>query len=299
MGDDTDIDDPENDDASGLGPSWAWDVAQALEDKRGNSILVPTVERALSDNDKTTLFVASTDTPDRAMDVVKQDWRLRNFRANPVILDNHMSMRVVGRALDVSVPKTGEDAGRLMIRVEWDDDSPDPTVRNVGHQHRRGIRKAGSVGFRSGKKTRRDKLDPKDRFYQEPVEVDFWWGKEKIAGWLYEQNELMEFSSATIPMNPDALQRALGVAPPDGSRGGNVSTPDPGAVHDFRQWLGEATNRSVVIDLLWPGLLDKARTDDTFRRILRAALDAAPPSPPTPTKTGPGFFARALALLES
>lgn len=250
------------------GPSWAWDFAAPL-DTRGLSMLVPAIERAETEtNSKTTLFVASTDRPDRAMDVVKQDWRLANFRSNPVILDNHMSMRVVGRAVDARVHKTGEHAGKLMIEVEWDDESPDPSVRNVGHQHRKRIRNAGSVGFRAGKRTKRDKLPTDHPYYQEPIEVETWWGKEKIAGSLYEQNELLEFSSATIPMNAEAIQLSLGLGKAD------PKPADPGAVHDFRQWLAE--NKAEAMAILWPAMLDQARADTDFRRILRAVLDWQP-----------------------
>lgn len=157
----------------------------------------------------TTTFIASTDDEDRALDIVKQDWRLRNFRNNPVILDNHDPMRVVGRAESVKVPKNGEDAGSLVIRVAWDLDSPDPSIANVGRQHLKGIRKAGSVGFRSGRKTARNRLPTDSPYYREPMTFQSVWGDYEHAGILHEKNELLEFSSATIPMNPSALQRSL------------------------------------------------------------------------------------------
>lgn len=159
---------------------------------------------------RTTLFVASTADEDRALDVVKQDWRLRNYRGtkespgNPVVLDNHDGRRVVGRGDRVAIPK---DTGNLEILVRWDLDNPDPSLRAVGHQHLNGFRSAGSVGFRSGRITQRDKLAKDHPSFREPATLATAWGEFKWAGLLYEQNELLEFSSASIPMNPLALHR--------------------------------------------------------------------------------------------
>ena len=160
-----------------------------------------------SKDEGTTTFTASKAEPDRAMDVIVQNWRLENYRNNPVILDNHNHTRVVGMAEDARVPR---DVGSLQIRVKWDLDNPDPSIRAVGWQHLNEFRRAGSVGFRAGKRTKRDKL-PKDHVhYQEPIEVESdWGGKYTISGTLFERPELLEFSSATIPMLPSALQRDL------------------------------------------------------------------------------------------
>lgn len=274
---------------------WERDFAYPVESHGGHGITV----RGVNNNDRTTTFIASTDTPDRAMDVVRQDWRLANFRSNPVILDGHNPMRVVGRAVDVSVPRVGDDAGKLVLRVEWDDDSPDPSIRAIGHQHRKGIRRAGSVGFRARKKTRRDKL-PKDHpHYQEPIEIETWWGKEKVAGWLFESPELLEFSSVSVPMNAEALQRSIGLGPggerhhPDSS--GDPSRPLFGR-DDFLRSLQDPQQAAAAIDALWPGILEKARHDPQLRRIVRAMADAGPPR----GSSGPsgGFFASALAKIE-
>lgn len=280
MIDDTEIED---------GPSARDLVAQ---DERGVSRSW-VEQRASNDGDgRSTLFVASMATPDRAMDVVAQDWRLAAFRSNPVILDNHNPIRVVGQGLEARVPKDGEDAGRLMIRVGWDLDNPDPTIRAVGHQHLNGIRRAGSVGFRPGKRTRRDKLPTDHPHYQEGVDQDLGWGTFKYAGTLYERNELLEFSSATIPMHPSALQRALGELDPGDTRGRlsvvqeSVPRDLAGELHDLLTGGGELARG--LLDLLWADLgvrargqlLELARTDTELRRILRAALDAGPPRRP-------------------
>ncbi len=155
-------------------------------------------------NARTTLFIASTPAEDRALDVVRQDWRLANYRSNPIILDNHYGGRVVGRGEKSSVPA---DTKNLEILVRWDLENPDPLVRSVGHQHLSGFRSAGSVGFRSGAITRRDKLPTDHEAYRTPAKMATPWGEYEWAGLLYEKNELLEFSSASIPMNPGALHR--------------------------------------------------------------------------------------------
>jgi hypothetical protein len=295
------------------GPRWAWDFVQPTE--RGGSVLVES--RAENEDDPeaipgTTLFVASTDTPDRAMDVVSQNWKLRAFRDNPVILDNHDHRRVVGHAVSVKVPKVGPDAGKLMIRVAWDIESPDPSIRNVGHQHLNGIRRAGSVGFRSTKTTRRDKLAPDHAYYQAPVEVETWWGTEMLAGKLYEGPELLEFSSATVPMNAEALQRSLvgtSRAELEDPAEGDPSPPaeDDTPVPEFLTLLADDGVRGQFVDLVWPDLATRfaellappepesadeepeaakafraailrvLRTNEA-RRLLKAALDQGPPA---------------------
>lgn len=165
--------------------------------------------------DGTTLFVASTESEDRAMDVVRQDWRLGAFRANPVILDNHDRSRVVGVGVDAWVARAVSDevdesmVGSLLIRAKWDLESPIVDLRDVGRQHLAGIRRAGSVGFRAGRATERHKLDKDSPYYREPVEIETWFGTLEHSGYLFERNELLEFSSATIPANPEAVQRAI------------------------------------------------------------------------------------------
>lgn len=293
------------------GVSWAWDFVAPIDaaaEQRGSSILV--LQRA-GDNDKntgTTTFVASTDSEDRAMDVVKQDWRLRNFRNNPVILDNHLSLRVVGRSVAESVPRVGDDAGKLMITVGWDLSNPDPSIRSVGYQHLEGFRRAGSVGFKHGKKTARNKLDQSSPYYREPVKVETWWGEYEMSGFLFENNELMEFSSATIPMNPEALQRSIVAAyserdPADlqgrAKLAGETGIPRA-TVADLLEMARAPEHRAALLDLLWPDVVARIKSDPEMRRVLRVlslSSDPAASPPPAPTPV-PSFAGRVLALMK-
>lgn len=302
-----DTEDELDDQAPGI--DWAWDVVRALEHGRANAVLV--TQRAAADDPEheegTTLFVASTDDEDRAMDIVRQDWdqqgRMRAFNANPVICDNHIYTRVVGRGPGAKVPRVGDDAGRLMIRSRWDLENPDPSIRAVGHQHINDFRNAGSVGFNYGKRTERHKLDPNDPYFRQAVEIETWWGGTyEMSGFLYEKNSLLEFSSATIPMNPNALQRSylaeMGlIDPEDIERRTKLvgETVPKRTAGDLLSFLKEPANRRAAMDLLWPDLLDRVRTDKALRRVLLALVDAAPV---VPLKAEPDLFEQVALLLE-
>jgi len=148
----------------------------------------------------TTIFVASTAEPDRVGDVIEQDWRLAAYRRNPVVLAEHDSRVVVGRADYAGVPK---EIGSLVIRVMWDDDAEiNPVGALLAHQHREGFRRAGSVGFLPGSRVERDKL-PTDHEHFRARPKDAW-----SAGAVYRHNELLEFSSVAVPANPNALQQS-------------------------------------------------------------------------------------------
>jgi hypothetical protein len=182
-----------------------WTAAAAIPDLAQDEDL-GLLARALANDSGagTTLFTASTNAVDRAGDVVDQSWLTSEYKANPVVIDNHYAMRVVGRSLDTRVPK---DTGNLELLVQWDLGNPDPLVQSVGHQHLNGFRSAGSVGFRAGKTTARNKLAQDHYAYTEPTKVETPWGSYETVGSFYQRNTLFEFSSATVPMNPQALHK--------------------------------------------------------------------------------------------
>lgn len=235
-------------------------------------LAVGATTRAVNDEANTTLFVASTDTPDRAMDVVKQDWRTADFNRNPVIFDNHDPRAVVGRGVSATVPKVGEDAGKLMIRVAWNVDSPNKAIAAVGLDHLNGFRHAGSVGFRSRKTTARNKLPPEHPAYQEPIKIETWWGGTvEVAGNYYEGNTLLEFSSASLPMNPEALQRSVGIAPVVLAEARQL-TGD----FDLLAALQDPEIAAAVVRCLTPQFVELLRSSSEIRRIVLAYEDAGP-----------------------
>lgn len=151
-------------------------------------------------------FTLSTSDEDRALDVVVQDWArsrgegLRDFRANPVVIDNGDPMRVIGRALSVDVV-----SGVLEGRIAWDTGNPDPKLASAAQQHERGFRHSVEALFRSGRVTKRSKLPPSHPHYRAPTKIETEWGSHEVDGYLFEQNTLLALSSATIPRNPSTL----------------------------------------------------------------------------------------------
>ncbi len=262
--------------------SWAWDVARRID--RGFAMLIRAEDGEPDPEAETTTFIASTDTPDRAMDVIKQDWNLKPWRQNPVVLDNHDPQIVAGKGVSAEVPKEGRDAGKLVIKVKWDLKSPDARVVNVGHQHIEGIRRAGSVGFRPGKRTRRNELPKNHPAFQEPIEVDTWWGgTEMVAGWYFERCELLEFSSATVPMNPEATQRSYLA---------ELGIREPGAALSLHRGGSAPVTPDDLDELLYPVLMRLLRTRPELRHLLRALLETGPPK-----STEPSFYEQVALLV--
>lgn len=136
---------------------------------------------------KRTIFVASTDRPDRMDDIVDQaSWRLDNYRANPVVQVDH-DYRIestVGRGV-VTV-----EAGVLTLEVEaW---AEDPRSQAVRAKVEAGLVNAVSVGFRPGRMIPRSQLPKEDPRYGE-------------RGYVFHDCELLEISIVAIPANADAL----------------------------------------------------------------------------------------------
>lgn len=143
---------------------------------------------------KRSVFVASTDTPDRMSDIVDQGtWALDRYRANPVVQVDH-DYRIeatVGRgAVEVR-------DGALVLEVEaWADDERAQAVRAKVEA---GIVNAVSVGFRPGRMIPRSQLPKEDPRYGE-------------RGYVFYDCELLEVSIVAIPANPEALAaRSLAV----------------------------------------------------------------------------------------
>lgn len=225
------------------------------------------VRAGKTSNDFETTFTASTADVDRMGDIVEQDWRLRDYRRNPVILNNHNPREVVGMSLDSRVPK---DTGNLTIKVKWDVSDFNPMGQLIGHQHKNGFRNAGSVGFTPGKRTRRSKLPTDDPRYIDP---------EKFAGYSWEigsvfsKNVLLEFSSASIPANAAALQLSLHA--------------NEGETEQERiaRMINESVDRKLAA-----ALLDIAKNNPEFRRAIIALTLAEPVIEQEPASDLDGLF---------
>lgn len=147
-------------------------------------------------------FVMSSAAPDRARDIVQQDWDLKEFVANPVALWAHRyDEPAVGVWRDVAV-RDGALRGTLEPRpVE-----SYPLSMTVDVQLRAGTLRTVSVGFRPSKMMWRGSPDLKG--------TDLY--DDRGGGMVYMGPVLMECSLTPMPMHPDAqleAQRALPLSP--------------------------------------------------------------------------------------
>ena len=166
-------------------------------------------------------FVMSSAAPDRARDIVQQDWDLREFVGNPVALWAHRyDEPAVGVWRDVAV-RDGALRGTLEPRpVE-----SYPMSLTVAAQLRAGTLRTVSVGFRPGNVLWRGSTDLKgSELYDER------------GGLVFMAPALMECSLTPMPMHPDAqleAQRALPLSPAQTIRAAVAETAAHPLAHLF------------------------------------------------------------------
>lgn len=143
-------------------------------------------------------FIASTDSVDRADDIVVQSWDLSGFNGNPVILQNHDHFSpIVGRALSAEVEAQENGRKALVIVLQMDGDNPhNPDAQRLAHQMAGGFANAGSVGFIPGGVAARSSL---------PSDNAMHGSRGFVLGSDESPNKLLEFSIVTVPMNAEAL----------------------------------------------------------------------------------------------
>lgn len=130
--------------------------------------------------------VASTDALDSHGEVVKQDWKLGRYQANPVVFFGHDSGGLpIGKASDVRV-----DGGALKARVTLVSEKANPLAEQVMNLIREGALSGISVGFRPGRRSI-EKVN----------------GRDVVT---LSQNELLELSVVGVPANPEARAKDHG-----------------------------------------------------------------------------------------
>jgi len=131
-------------------------------------------------------FVASTPVVDRVGDIVEQDWDLRPYKKNPIILWGHDNKSPIGKAKKIWIDKT---TNYLMIKMELAEKGTSRWIDTLRSLIEQKILRAVSVGFYPHKAT--------------PIDEDEPWG-----GYVLSDNELLEVSLVSIPANPQALSLA-------------------------------------------------------------------------------------------
>lgn len=130
-----------------------------------------------------------------------KEFRLANWRKDPVVLADHNPEHVIGRGT-AQVVEQAEGPAQLHGSSEWDLHESNPLAVLIAGQHARGMRSAVSIGFMPGKGSGpRTKLAADHPAYMDPEKTPDW-----RAGWFHRYPELYEFSSVAIPRDPSALQ---------------------------------------------------------------------------------------------
>jgi HK97 family phage prohead protease len=132
---------------------------------------------------RTASFVASSDAIDSYDEIVEQQWDLKRFKSNPIVLYAHNSRELpIGKAVDCKMVD-----GNLECTLEFADAEANPKAEQVFRLIEGGFLKAVSVGF-----------VPRD------VRKETRGGKDV---YVLSNNELHEISVVPIPANPEALAK--------------------------------------------------------------------------------------------
>ena len=139
-------------------------------------------------------YTCSDDSVDRMGDVIKQDgWELDNFKKNPVIMANHdYSKFPVGNAI-----KVGVQDNKLKMDILFPDDEVSPDSDQAFKLAKSGIMRAGSVGF----------VPLKHHLMTEDEKENY--GVKSDWSFIFEEQELLEFSVCGVPANANAIQESI------------------------------------------------------------------------------------------
>jgi hypothetical protein len=200
-------------------------------------------------------FIASTDKEVRNGNFLEQDWSLKHWRRNPVILNEH-ALPVVGRGLtgtkQTRVEAAPDGKGRrLILGFRWDlgtETAPNETARFLAAQYARKARSAGSVGFLPKGATSRADLPAEDSRSQ--AGMSRW-----EAGYVLHKPQLFEFSPVAVGMDPHALQIRSFLQE-------RHEDPTERLQAEVRQMMADGMARDV--------LLAAIREDDEVRRSIAA-----------------------------
>jgi len=144
-------------------------------------IEMPVELKGVNRDDSSLEAIFSTADTDRHGDVVLQNWDLKSFKKNPVILNSHAwhdATEVIGKAEKVGV-RDGKLQGKIKFAV-----AENPKAKVIFDLYAGGFLNAFSVGFM-------------------PTETN---DKGEIS-----KSELLEVSAVSVPANAMALAKAKGI----------------------------------------------------------------------------------------
>lgn len=235
------------------------DHARSSETRQSDLYVRQLVMRAVRESAREVDFIASTEAIDSYGDIVLQNWDLKRFLSNPVILWCHSSWDLpIGQATRIEVVNN-----QLECTIRFASEKANPQAEQVWQGILERSIRAVSVGFW-----------PREIRYERRDDVDVC---------VLDDNELREISVVSIPANPEALAKAKAKAladyqakqtPPPAERGGNSkkeTTMDPKdqEIAALKSKLAEAN--AEIATLKANAITEKASSDASHK----AALDKA------------------------
>jgi len=215
---------------------------------------------------KSTDVIASTEAADRYDDIIVQaGWELDNFKANPVIQPAHdYSVPPVGKGLDLVIHDNLEavKGPALTMTIHWN--LRTQAGRDWAASYGGGYVRGTSVGFRPLSWAMRSALED-----GHPAKSDY--------GFFIQTAELLELSTAPVPVQQEALAaKAMGLPP--GQRGlVNVNGSAPADQDDFLVvTAGKGMSRQVFMDALCHALRTHTPTRQELLKLNKALKMAAP-----------------------
>lgn len=155
-------------------------------DTKSKSITIEVVEKKFDLSERSITSYISKTTVDRGRDIVNpKGLNEKNYRKNPIVLFNHDYDKPIGKNLWNKKESDGVLAKTQFATTLFADD--------IMLLNKEGVLNAWSIGFIPEKWT----IDEK----QEVMTFDEW--------------ELLEYSSVSVPMNPDAINNAYGMVKSD------------------------------------------------------------------------------------
>jgi len=166
--------------------------------------LTPKIKALGAEESRTLRFIGSTETPDRAEDIVSvAGWEVKNYLKNPIVLWAHRNdIPPIAKAKSVYID---ERAKALVFDIDFPkvEDISDPAnpsehalfVDTIYRMCKAGLLNAVSVGFRGIEVNPREDQN----------------GPMYMRGSKFKRQELLELSVVPVPANPDALVTARGI----------------------------------------------------------------------------------------
>lgn len=138
---------------------------------------------SVSDEDRSVDVIASTDDVDGHGTILRQNWRLERFAANPVVLYSHDSRDLpIGTASEVGVVD-----GKLRAKITFSSEELNPKAEQIWRNVKAKVLRGISVGFM-----------PHTVTFEREDDREFV---------VLDDNELMEISVCPVPSNPATLSQ--------------------------------------------------------------------------------------------